>query len=71
MCDSLPCAAWWPSTSEIFLNLVMLARLEDMFTNRLNHTATTVLATGFFAERVVSVWNSILATASKCKLQYW
>jgi len=42
-----------------------------MFTNRLNHTATTVLATGFFAERVVSVWNSILATASKCKLQYW
>jgi len=42
----------------------MLTRPEDMLTNCLNHIATTVLATGFFAERVVSVWNSLPASVN-------
>ena len=43
--------AWWQSNSQIFLNLVMLARPEDMPTNCLNRIATTVLATGFLPLR--------------------
>jgi len=44
-----------------------------MLTNRLNHIATTVLATGYFAERVVSVWNSLLASvnfSTLCSLKH-
>ena len=44
----------------------MLARPENVLTNCLNHTATTVglLATVFFAERVVSVWNFLPASVN-------
>ena len=45
--------AWWQSTSQIFLNLVMLARPEDMPTNCLNRIVTTVLATGFLPKELL------------------
>ena len=34
------------------------------YTNCLNHIATTVLDAGFFAVRVVSVWNSLPASVN-------
>ena len=45
--------AWWQSTFQIFLNLVMLARPEDMPTNCLNRIVTTVLATGFLPKELL------------------